>query len=159
MWIVTDCSRSGDFRSLTSHFRKRRSTAYSEPGASHHDPTVSAATEASNSTPSHDTANEVGGQRAINLKVELGRISTQVMDMVDRRIEGVEETMVTMNRAIRRLTRKVVSTVTCCHNCHLFFIYIDIFIYSYLGVIHNYHHFHKCTKLTLFLTPPESVRM
>ena len=23
-----------------------------------------------------------------------------------------------------------------------------------LGVIHNYHHFHKCTKHTLFLTPP-----
>ena len=112
MWIVTDCSRSGDFRSLTSHFRKRRSTAYSEPGESHHDPTVSAATEASNdSTPSHDTANEVGGQRSINLKVELGKISTQVMDIVDRRIEGVEETMVTMNRAIRRLTRKVVSCV------------------------------------------------
>ena len=73
---------------------------------------MSAASEASNdSTPSHDTANEVGGQRAINLKVELGKISTQVMDMVDRRIEGVEETMVTMNRAIRRLTRKVVSRV------------------------------------------------
>lgn len=59
------------------------------------------------SNPSQETPNEIGSQPTINFKAELEKLSNHVMDRVDSRIEGVEETMVSMNRAIRRLSRKV----------------------------------------------------
>ena len=102
---VVDCSHS-DFRSLNKHFRKKRSTRYSERANPPRDETAPI-NAPSGSSPAEEVTSKVTG----DLKAELDKMSHHMMDMVDVRIEGVEDTMVSMNKAIRRLKRKVILCV------------------------------------------------
>ena len=105
---VVDCSHS-DFRSLNKHFRKKRSTHYSERAARYSERANTSrdepppTTAPTNSSPTGEVTSPLSG----DLKAELDKMSHHMMDMVDVRIEGVEDTMLSMNKAIRRLKRKV----------------------------------------------------
>ena len=139
--LVPDCSRSGNFRSITGHFRGRRSTEYSYPedNLAQSDQSNSEEINDKNSqtnsisnidktedkinrtdTEKIKTKDRIRYQSVIRNKRQAENelavedediVSEQhehiMMDVVDTRIEGMEEMMGKVMKTMHRLSRKV----------------------------------------------------
>jgi len=116
--LLIDCSRAGDFRSITNHFRGRRSVDQSD---------VSDKTNELSNDQS-DVRNEsraLRTRRAVNQSNDerksvvtdathlqemvdhMSHMSQSMMDAVDVRIEGMEDMMNELQETVKKLNKKV----------------------------------------------------
>ena len=166
MWaLFLDCSRSGNFRSITGHFRGRRSTEYSYPG----DQPLGDAPDGANSPGNNNSSQQQQHNNSNNVSEKEPDAEDQVshgtgqqhhhhgdggvghdhnmMDLVDSRIEGMEEMMTTVMKQMHRLNRKVrrsavlhsslllLWTLCCLSVIHHLFTYIFIYLFDNLFII------------------------
>ena len=109
--MLSDCAKSGEFNSITSHvFRRRRSAEYSYPDAKPHESRAQKS-EPDNRTPaieksSHHT-HEVPDHSSSH------DLSNKMMDAIDSRIEGVETIMIDLKKTVNKLSRKVTTAKYC----------------------------------------------
>lgn len=113
-YCCQDCSRSGDFRSITHHFRNRRSTEHSystkRNETRNHDNDASDEQEqvnnllrsSSSSNPEMEFKSLEGG-----LVDQMTHMSQKMMDVVDQRIEGMEEMMKELQDTLQKLNKKI----------------------------------------------------
>uniref|UniRef100_V9GWR0 Peroxidasin n=1 Tax=Lumbricus terrestris TaxID=6398 RepID=V9GWR0_LUMTE len=100
-----DCSRSGDFRSITHHFRSRRSTDFTNAGEP----------DAANTNVTEETHRGGGGRAAEaensvvpkDMVDQMTHMSQKMMDGVDQRIEGMEDMMKELQETVHKLTEKI----------------------------------------------------
>lgn len=102
-----DCSRAGDFGSVTTHFRGRRSTEYTHRDDSLYpadQPQVSPNQEGN--IPEGSSPSQVDGMDKM-IRQEVEEMSHEVMDTVDARVEGLEDLLEELHKQIKKLNKKV----------------------------------------------------
>jgi len=107
LYANVDCARSGDFRSITHHFRTRRSvdqlqTAAVDEYDLQQQPQSDAAAAAR--SPHHDST----------MLDEMTHMSQKMMDVVDVRIEGMEDMLHHLQTTVHQLGNKVSADSAAC---------------------------------------------
>ena len=98
--VRVDCAKSGDFRSITHHFRTRRSADQQQ---------TAAADEYDLQQQSDDAAAAAGlpHQDGATMLDEMMHMSQKMMDVVDVRIEGMEDMLHHLQTTVHQLDNKV----------------------------------------------------
>lgn len=99
---ISDCSRSGDFRSITHHFRSRRSADHSFQVDRD-----SAPVALSDSQADHGRLSDESGLMSKEMVDHMTEMSQKMMDVVDQRIEGMEDMMKELKETMNKLNKKV----------------------------------------------------
>ena len=98
--MSVDCARSGDFRSITHHFRTARSVDQT--------PAVDEYEVQQQQQPQSDAADaESTARRDSTMRHEMLHMSQKVMDVVDVRIEGMEDMLHHLQTTVHQLGDKV----------------------------------------------------
>ena len=113
-YFIPDCSRAGDFRSITSHFRQKRSVDSSFPreGGQQHGAPVPDVSPPFNDlvddkNPEADVDHSAVDHSANGVMNEMMKVSHKMIDAVEVRIEGMEDVVITLQNSVHGLRRKV----------------------------------------------------
>lgn len=97
-YACADCARSGDFRSITHHFRTARSVDQT-PAVDEYD--------VQQQRPQSDAA--AAAHYDSTMRDEMMHMSQKMMDVVDVRIEGMEDMLQHLQTTVHQLGDKVSS--------------------------------------------------
>jgi len=101
--LSADCARSGDFRSITHHFRTRRSAdQLQSPAVDEYD----LQKQQQQQQPQSDAAAAAEHHDSTMLD-EMMHVSQKMMDVVDVRIEGMEDMLHHLQTTVHQLDDKV----------------------------------------------------
>ena len=109
-----DCSRSGDFRSITQHFRSRRSVDQSSLAAEHRTPDeVIAKEKLTSEKMSSDEPDVTSSHHQLqSTSLSSAFLSEKMLDVVDARIEGMEEVIEDLKATLLDMSNKVIRKCT-----------------------------------------------